>query len=815
MAGLVLKVESRLAVREAVGGGTIVPVHGWCFHPEQRIRDLRLLVDGEPQVVLAREIPRPDVERAWRGRAPGGFSRRSGFWSFATLHAGANGAGRRRLELEADLSGGRRERTLIGEVEVVAAASLFPPQPLRFPHDHAAPRIAICMCTYQPPLDLLEVQIESIRAQSVTDWVCIVNDDGSDPDRMVGIERIVNADPRFHLRRNPTRLGFYRNYERVLTMVPPGVELVALADQDDRWHPDKLEVLATELAGGAVLAHSDVRVVNTAGRVLSETQWSARPPNRGEVVSQLVVNSVTGAACLFRAELLGAILPFPRRVGSPYHDHWLGSVAMASGEVRFVDRPLYDWIIHEKQVTSQRTWVREDRLQARHARSALSRLGGLRPSRVSDALALWRHIYFSEGLRVSLFARMVVERCSAVMTARRRHQIEELISADVSCSGIARLAWRRVRRRAAGSPTAGFETDLLLGHLWRGLASAAGRAGRHSPGGAFPPPPVAYGDEMVLSGPSALPLPPYELAWRVGPLDPGDPMADYERIGQRIHDQLVACLPDDWSWQGKRVLDLGCGAGRVLRHLLPYADQGAELHGCDIDRPSIEWLKANLSPPVHAFTNEALPPLPLPDGSIDLIIATSVFTHIYQGWSGWLLDLHRVLAPGGLMLATFLGSGMADDLLLFTGLAYDAERIGMLAIGSEGHYEWTYVWHGPWWLREHWGRAFEILQLQESGFADRPGTNHGWLLMRRRPTSLQPVDLERSNESQLARELSAAQLNVSALFKGQTQNSLASRLDELHASRSWRLTRPVRRAAASARLVRQRAQRWSRPNQPM
>jgi cyclopropane fatty-acyl-phospholipid synthase-like methyltransferase len=44
-----------------------------------------------------------------------------------------------------------------------------------------------------------------------------------------------------------------------------------------------------------------------------------------------------------------------------------------------------------------------------------------------------------------------------------------------------------------------------------------------------------------------------------------------------------------------------------------------------------------------------------PDGYFDLVYAISVFTHITHEWSAWLLELHRILKPEGLLLATFCG----------------------------------------------------------------------------------------------------------------------------------------------------------------
>ncbi len=98
------------------------------------------------------------------------------------------------------------------------------------------------------------------------------------------------------------------------------------------------------------------------------------------------------------------------------------------------------------------------------------------------------------------------------------------------------------------------------------------------------------------------PVPPLALAGRVGgstafprhvwEANPWlrDPLQTYQRLGVAIRDQIVEVLPPDWSLDGRRVLDFGCGSGRVLRHFAELS-KDVELWGCDIDRPSIEWLQ--------------------------------------------------------------------------------------------------------------------------------------------------------------------------------------------------------------------------------
>src|SRR5204863_139453 len=76
--------------------------------------------------------------------------------------------------------------------------------------------------------------------------------------------------------RTESRLGYYRNFERVLGLVEREVALVALCDQDDRWHPDKLQVLRGALESGVTLAYSDMNLIDGEGDLISTTYWTDR-----------------------------------------------------------------------------------------------------------------------------------------------------------------------------------------------------------------------------------------------------------------------------------------------------------------------------------------------------------------------------------------------------------------------------------------------------------------------------------------------------------------------------------------------------------
>lgn len=200
-------------------------------------------------------------------------------------------------------------------------------------------------------------------------------------------------------------------------------------------------------------------------------------------------------------------------------------------------------------------------------------------------------------------------------------------------------------------------------------------------------------------------MPPPELANRIG----GQP-EDYAVIGAQQAVLLRALLPEDWSWEGKRVLDFGCGTARTLVHFSEEAATG-ELWGCDIDVSSIEWAQRTLSPPFHFLSNDELPPLDRPDASYDLVYGFSVFTHLVDTWSVWLLELHRVLDVGGYGFFTFLGQGMIEDV---AEREWDEDRVGMIGLdlGKPWSIGGPNVLHSEWWLRAHWGRLFEIVSVR-------------------------------------------------------------------------------------------------------
>jgi ubiquinone/menaquinone biosynthesis C-methylase UbiE len=102
------------------------------------------------------------------------------------------------------------------------------------------------------------------------------------------------------------------------------------------------------------------------------------------------------------------------------------------------------------------------------------------------------------------------------------------------------------------------------------------------------------------------------------------------------------------------ILDFGCSSGRVLRHFdEKVTSSNWRMIGCDVQNAAIESMRADNWPQNFTiFTSTTIPHLPLEDNSVDFIYSFSVFTHTKYLWDSWLLELKRVLKPGGIMMHT-------------------------------------------------------------------------------------------------------------------------------------------------------------------
>jgi len=219
--------------------------------------------------------------------------------------------------------------------------------------------VSVAMATFNGELHVAK-QVESILGQSLLPAELVVADDGSG-DRTLEIVRNVYArhpDTTVELRILPPagHLGIARNFERAIHAAQS--DLIALSDQDDSWHSDRLaqSVPSFEFEPQLLLQHSDARLVDAQGSPLGISLFEALRVTAEEraligagnaFFSYLRRNIVTGATVLIRRGLLAFASPFP---DGWVHDEWLAIVASAVGKVELLDAQLIDYRQHSANV---------------------------------------------------------------------------------------------------------------------------------------------------------------------------------------------------------------------------------------------------------------------------------------------------------------------------------------------------------------------------------------------------------------------------------------------------------------------------------
>ena len=129
------------------------------------------------------------------------------------------------------------------------------------------------------------------------------------------------------------------------------------------------------------------------------------------------------------------------------------------------------------------------------------------------------------------------------------------------------------------------------------------------------------------------------------------------------------------------IYELGCGTARLLRHF--RCIDGVRLVGSDVNLEMVEWCQANL-PEIEIYHNELTPPLGFAeDNSFDLMLASSVFTHIpLDTQELWLAEMERILRPGGIFICSVLGN-FHTSVLLSSEEQQELRKQGSFTLTSE------------------------------------------------------------------------------------------------------------------------------------
>jgi 2-polyprenyl-3-methyl-5-hydroxy-6-metoxy-1,4-benzoquinol methylase len=160
----------------------------------------------------------------------------------------------------------------------------------------------------------------------------------------------------------------------------------------------------------------------------------------------------------------------------------------------------------------------------------------------------------------------------------------------------------------------------------------------------------------------------------------------YHGDGKNTAKEIVAVLSNqfDVSVPGTRVLDWGCGPGRIVRHF-PALLPNAAVYGTDYNEEYIEWCNGNLKG-INFSVNKIDPPTGYPGNFFDVVIGLSILTHLSEkAHHDWIHELHRIVKPGKFVFITTQGKAYYSKLSATEKKLFDENRIVIRDYSNEGN----------------------------------------------------------------------------------------------------------------------------------
>lgn len=165
----------------------------------------------------------------------------------------------------------------------------------------------------------------------------------------------------------------------------------------------------------------------------------------------------------------------------------------------------------------------------------------------------------------------------------------------------------------------------------------------------------------------------------------------------------------------KRILDFGCGCGRIARHWQNL--EGCKICGTDINPKLIEWSRQNLS--FGQFSTNGLESaLEYADNNFDFVFAVAVFGH-FRGelQKHWMNELCRVLKPGGLLLITIKGKNRIGELTDEEASRFRSGRLVVIEPECSGT-NYCLAYHPDSYFRNVLAGDMEVIYYEPSGSPD-------------------------------------------------------------------------------------------------
>lgn len=213
-----------------------------------------------------------------------------------------------------------------------------------------AKRVDILLATYNGEKYLKE-QIESILAQTYSEFRLLISDDCSSDNTKQILEEYEKKDKRVVLYFQKENLGVIKNFEFLLKKVEN--EYYMFSDQDDIWKKDKIEKSVKKIEEtNSDLVYTDLEVVDENLNITCNSYWKLKGfynkiKKYNNFKSLYLNNFITGCTILSKKRLIQDFLPLPNTSKYVLHDYWIPLVISQKGKIEYIEEPLIMYRQHK------------------------------------------------------------------------------------------------------------------------------------------------------------------------------------------------------------------------------------------------------------------------------------------------------------------------------------------------------------------------------------------------------------------------------------------------------------------------------------
>jgi glycosyltransferase involved in cell wall biosynthesis len=202
------------------------------------------------------------------------------------------------------------------------------------------------MAVYNGEKYLVE-QIDSIICQLEPQDELVISYDSSSDRTWEILEKYQKDYPKIIKLYSNNFPGVFGNFENAIRHCIG--DYIFISDQDDRWHPDKRQIVIQAFSDKDVdmVIHNGMHM-NHAGDLLFHPFFTMYRIGPGRI-RNIVRPRYSGCCIAFKASLARFILPIPTSVGA--YDHWVGTIGEFFGSIKYIDDVLLYHRLHETNVT--------------------------------------------------------------------------------------------------------------------------------------------------------------------------------------------------------------------------------------------------------------------------------------------------------------------------------------------------------------------------------------------------------------------------------------------------------------------------------